>query len=172
MTYDPNDVWICSTDGQMGQVCIINTIPELAVSSCNTVCNSRITCMKCVPPYRAKRSNGHLRRSKDRGQKEIEIAAESKIERSEAISNAINSNRKRQLIQQLSDPLSVNFEGESLLDYDSSDEDDLESQSGAEERDFQTCTPPTPASNIPQAIQNFSQDAKHSTMWIGNDDGR
>ena len=39
----------------MGQVCIMNTFPELTVSSCNTVCNSRISCIQCVPPYRVKR---------------------------------------------------------------------------------------------------------------------
>ena len=105
-------------------------------------------------------------------ERELEEAAELRMERNEAINNAINSSRKRQLIHQLSDPLSVNLEGESLLDYDSSDDDDLESQSGAEERDSQTCTPPTPAFNITQTMQSFSQDVKHSTMWIGNDDGR
>jgi len=52
LTNNPNDVWICSTDGQMGQVCIMNTFPDLTVSSCNTVCNSRITCIQCVPPFR------------------------------------------------------------------------------------------------------------------------
>lgn len=54
---DHNDVWICSTDGQMGQVCIMNTMPELAIMSCNTVCSSRITCIKCVPPYQTKKSS-------------------------------------------------------------------------------------------------------------------
>lgn len=54
---DQNDVWICTTDGQMGQVCIMNTIPELAISSCNTVCSSRISCIQCVPPFHMKRGS-------------------------------------------------------------------------------------------------------------------
>lgn len=39
----------------MSQICILNTSPELAVTSCNTVCNSRISCIQCVPPYQIKR---------------------------------------------------------------------------------------------------------------------
>jgi len=35
-------------------ICILNSLPELAVSSYNTVCNSKITCIQCVPPYRLK----------------------------------------------------------------------------------------------------------------------
>jgi len=54
VTNDPNDVWICTTDGQMSQICILNSLPELAVSSYNTVCNSKITCIQCVPPYHLK----------------------------------------------------------------------------------------------------------------------
>jgi hypothetical protein len=56
LTNDPNDVWICSSDGQVGQICILNTSPELVVSSCNTISNSKIMCMQCVPPYRFKHS--------------------------------------------------------------------------------------------------------------------
>lgn len=33
----------------MGQVCMLNTIPELGITSCNTVCNSKITCIEIVP---------------------------------------------------------------------------------------------------------------------------
>jgi hypothetical protein len=41
----------------MGQVCIMNTSPEFSVSSLNTVCNSRISCVLCVPPIRMKRGS-------------------------------------------------------------------------------------------------------------------
>jgi hypothetical protein len=51
LTNEPGHVWICSTDGQMGQVCLMNTTtPEISIASCNTVSSSRITCILCVPP--------------------------------------------------------------------------------------------------------------------------
>jgi hypothetical protein len=34
----------------MGQVSILNTTPELAITSCNTICNSKITCIEIIPP--------------------------------------------------------------------------------------------------------------------------
>ena len=29
---------------------MLNTIPELGITSCNTVCNSKITCIEIIPP--------------------------------------------------------------------------------------------------------------------------
>lgn len=46
----------------MSQVCILNTCPELAVTSCNTVCNSRISCIQCVPAFQFKRMGSYKRR--------------------------------------------------------------------------------------------------------------
>lgn len=69
---------------------------------------------------------------------------------------------------------------ESIIDFDSSEEDDKESQSDYEEKDTSTITTSsqTLQSNfvdmhsIPTLSTNSYQEIKHSTMWIGNDDGR
>ena len=47
--YDQRDVWICNSDGYVGQVCILTLHPTPTVASCNGVCNSRILCITSVP---------------------------------------------------------------------------------------------------------------------------
>lgn len=43
------DVWVCNSDGYVGQVCILSLQPEPTVTSCNGVCNARILCVASVP---------------------------------------------------------------------------------------------------------------------------
>ncbi|XP_060537321.1 rho guanine nucleotide exchange factor 17-like isoform X2 [Cylas formicarius] len=45
------DVWVCNSDGYVGQVCVLtlNEKPEPTVTSCNGVCNTRILCIASVP---------------------------------------------------------------------------------------------------------------------------
>lgn len=44
-----NDVWVCNSDGYVGQVCVLSLLPEPTVTSCNGVCNARILCVASVP---------------------------------------------------------------------------------------------------------------------------
>ncbi|CAA9999436.1 unnamed protein product [Nesidiocoris tenuis] len=50
-TYGPGlrDVWVCNSDGYVGQVCVLSLHPEPTVTSCNGVCNARILCIAPVP---------------------------------------------------------------------------------------------------------------------------
>lgn len=43
------DVWVCNSDGYVGQVCVLSLHPEPTVTSCNGVCNARILCVASVP---------------------------------------------------------------------------------------------------------------------------
>lgn len=43
------DVWVCNSDGYVGQVCVLSLLPEPTVTSCNGVCNARILCVASVP---------------------------------------------------------------------------------------------------------------------------
>ncbi|XP_075227157.1 rho guanine nucleotide exchange factor 17 isoform X2 [Lycorma delicatula] len=45
------DVWVCNSDGYVGQVCVLSLDPEPTVTSCNGVCNARILCIAAVPGY-------------------------------------------------------------------------------------------------------------------------
>ncbi|XP_033149839.1 rho guanine nucleotide exchange factor 17 isoform X2 [Drosophila busckii] len=53
---DKRDVWVCNSDGYVGQVCIMSLHPEPNVTSCNGVCNARILCVASVPAYSAAQS--------------------------------------------------------------------------------------------------------------------
>lgn len=44
-----SDVWVCNSDGYVGQVCVLSLAPEPSVISCNSVCNARILCVESVP---------------------------------------------------------------------------------------------------------------------------
>lgn len=45
------DVWVCNSDGYVGQVCVLSLVPEPTVTSCNGVCNARILCVASVPAF-------------------------------------------------------------------------------------------------------------------------
>lgn len=47
--YGYPNVWVCNSDGYVGQVCVINLTPEPELSSCNGITNSRILCVCAVP---------------------------------------------------------------------------------------------------------------------------
>lgn len=44
-----HDVWVCNSDGYVGQVCILSLYPEPTVTSCNGVCNAKILCIASIP---------------------------------------------------------------------------------------------------------------------------
>ncbi|RZF36300.1 hypothetical protein LSTR_LSTR006805 [Laodelphax striatellus] len=49
MRHGAQDVWVCNSDGYVGQVCVLSLHPEPQVTSCNGVCNARILCIAAVP---------------------------------------------------------------------------------------------------------------------------
>ncbi|XP_044741700.1 rho guanine nucleotide exchange factor 17 isoform X2 [Chrysoperla carnea] len=51
------DVWVCNSDGYVGQVCVLSLYPEPTVVSCNSVCNARILCMASIPSPMASNSS-------------------------------------------------------------------------------------------------------------------
>ncbi|XP_049953809.1 rho guanine nucleotide exchange factor 17 isoform X3 [Schistocerca serialis cubense] len=54
---DARDVWVCNSDGYVGQVCVLSLSPEPTVVSCNGVCNARILCIASVPAVDSGRSD-------------------------------------------------------------------------------------------------------------------
>lgn len=43
------DVWVCNSDGYVGQVCVLSLQPEPTLTSCNGVCNARILWAMSIP---------------------------------------------------------------------------------------------------------------------------
>ncbi|XP_037087920.1 rho guanine nucleotide exchange factor 17-like [Pollicipes pollicipes] len=56
-----SDVWVCNSDGYVGQICVLSLRPEPTVTSCNGVCNSRILCIAPVPSAPARQSESEAR---------------------------------------------------------------------------------------------------------------
>lgn len=187
---DHNDLWICSTDGQMGQVCIVNTIPDLAVTSCNTVCSARITCIQCVPPYQLKQSSFYKNKSikkTDTLTSETEVGADSpklqqqQQQQPEFLADLLDSDSGDDAEEVLRDSRSEN-DAEVALDQirDVAKVGEYNEDNDSKERDSSNLTNPkqtlqfnfVEAPTIPTLSSNSYQEIKHSTMWIGNDDGR
>ncbi|KPP60318.1 hypothetical protein Z043_121688, partial [Scleropages formosus] len=45
----PCEVWVCNSDGYVGQVCLLNIRDEPTVEACIAVCSARIICIAAVP---------------------------------------------------------------------------------------------------------------------------
>jgi hypothetical protein len=190
----------------MGQITIMNTVPDLNVSSCNTIFSSIITCMACAPPYRLKRTSGHHHHKKQIENSSSIIDGtdndqDYKYEAQQLLNNTLASikNPKLQALANINslsvDNSSNNLTAQSsqeqessLIDYDSSDDEEIDGHSGAEDKDSSTNNSNNTNNNIvvnipfnlqTNTIGNISLftastigDNKHSTIWIGNDDGR
>ncbi|TRZ02143.1 hypothetical protein DNTS_014238 [Danionella cerebrum] len=44
-----SEVWVCNSDGYVGQVCLLNIRDEPTVEACIAVCSARIICIAAVP---------------------------------------------------------------------------------------------------------------------------
>ncbi|KAG2456964.1 ARHGH factor, partial [Polypterus senegalus] len=48
------EVWVCNSDGYVGQVCLLNIKNEPTVEACIAVCSARIICIAAVPGLKAR----------------------------------------------------------------------------------------------------------------------
>ncbi|XP_042341947.1 rho guanine nucleotide exchange factor 17-like [Plectropomus leopardus] len=48
------EVWVCNSDGYVGQVCLLNIKDEPTVEACIAVCSARIICIAAVPGLKGK----------------------------------------------------------------------------------------------------------------------
>lgn len=44
-----HEVWVCNSDGYVGQVCLLSIRKEPTVEACIAVCSARILCIASVP---------------------------------------------------------------------------------------------------------------------------
>uniref|UniRef100_A0A3B3QTR2 Rho guanine nucleotide exchange factor 17 n=1 Tax=Paramormyrops kingsleyae TaxID=1676925 RepID=A0A3B3QTR2_9TELE len=52
----PCEVWVCNSDGYVGQVCLLNIREEPTVEACIAVCSARIVCIAAVPGLKGERT--------------------------------------------------------------------------------------------------------------------
>ncbi|XP_053694272.1 uncharacterized protein LOC128742086 [Sabethes cyaneus] len=162
------DVWVCNSDGYVGQVCVLSLVPEPTVTSCNGVCNARILCVASVPAA----DNNCINHS------DAHAIAEESPSIASTINSIVNSSSKprEKRSSKTADESVVSNEKISKniqLDSDSSSE-----ESEAESQPESTINPAavTATANLPiihrhQESNTEDADVQQSTMWLGTEDG-
>ncbi|GAB0099388.1 rho guanine nucleotide exchange factor 17 [Sergentomyia squamirostris] len=141
------DVWVCNSDGYVGQVCVLSLNAEPTVTSCNGVCNARILCVTSVP--------SEIEWQPDKGNTSMTNQLKSTPSFDESYDNCSKSHKAQSLSS-----LFNNIH----LDSSSSSSDN------ESERDFS----PDTKCNIgakPELQPLDFGDFTQSTMWLGTEDG-
>ncbi|XP_030081579.1 uncharacterized protein LOC111598504 isoform X2 [Drosophila hydei] len=180
---DKRDVWVCNSDGYVGQVCIMSLHPEPNVTSCNGVCNARILCVASVPAYSSspnERDSGQEDKQQTTTQhnsytQQLRDYRKSISPIAQPASTLTVSDKKKlptSTIDNGSDAAGGNSDTQLDLNLSSSDDEaDAVSTAALEQR------MPSPAPSL-QATYHGQQDSipdesecNQSTMWIGTEDG-
>ncbi|OQV20530.1 Rho guanine nucleotide exchange factor 17 [Hypsibius exemplaris] len=149
--HDLKDVWVCNSDGYVGQVCVLSMQPEPALTSCVAVSNCKITCIASVPTSATMHKGGALLNSGN-------------ISPISDHSSSGDTNN---------DPLSSCITME-LNSDDSSDEDNsLDEHSRSCPSDKETFPMSLSEDEMLAATKaHHIPDPTQGTMWIGMEDGR
>ncbi|KAG8201301.1 hypothetical protein JTE90_016783 [Oedothorax gibbosus] len=143
------EVWVCNSDGYVGQVCVLSLSPEPTVLSCNGVCNARILTIASVPAT-------------------CTLASDRSKWNPLSIPSADNSSGVNIEIQEVKVDCSENFanNGNIQLDSESSDDED-ETESADEEKG--DCR--KRGNSIPREDAHVEIYLKQPTVWLGTEDG-
>ncbi|XP_063700137.1 rho guanine nucleotide exchange factor 17 [Culicoides brevitarsis] len=164
------DVWVCNSDGYVGQVCVLSLLPEPTVTSCNGVCNSRILCVASVPASIENQRNSHHSTSSPA----VSISLDDSTPQTQQ-----NTKNPQNKVDEDDDSSNVRLES-------SSSSDDSEGETPSCDKSV-AATPPSAPSVVETPIlvpQHQQQDSlgsntgddtennhNQSTMWLGTEDG-
>ncbi|XP_077397587.1 rho guanine nucleotide exchange factor 17 [Festucalex cinctus] len=105
------EVWVCNSDGYVGQVCLLNIKDEPTVEACIAVCSARIICIAAVPGLKGRKRGPEVPPSSttpDHTQQQLHISI---------------SHSSLEMTEQPTGP------GAELIPFDSDDTDDEDSPS-------------------------------------------
>ncbi|KAH6936785.1 hypothetical protein HPB50_021589 [Hyalomma asiaticum] len=145
------DVWVCNSDGYVGQVCVLSLQPEPTVMSCNGVCNARILCIASIPAASPALSSMGRRKS---------LVPES---------NALASTDAESKEQEPT-AAQPNNNGNIQLDSESSEDEEDEEEPNSESQEEEHQTKPQENSKVPKE-EVEETDNHYPTMWLGTEDG-
>lgn len=168
------DVWVCNSDGYVGQVCVLSLSPEPSVTSCNGVCNARILCLASVPAYNKALMNDSLA--------SLSTATASPSRKLQGTTNLKKKTSTKSIASNDSSGGTNSSGNERDIQFDSSsssDESDetepttplrrLNSAKASSTPQLSTSAPnSTNEHGIDDDILN---DHHQSTMWLGTEDG-
>ncbi|XP_067128079.1 rho guanine nucleotide exchange factor 17-like [Centruroides vittatus] len=141
--YNMRDVWVCNSDGYVGQVCVLSLQPDPTVTSCNGVCNARILCLASIPAATPLYQNTGRRKS---------IFPENSAELNHSVEEDNGEGIER------------TNNGNIQLDSDSSDEEDDVTDSPDDDVNKSP-------ENTVQEENKDETDNHQPTMWLGTEDG-
>ncbi|XP_071444281.1 uncharacterized protein [Hetaerina americana] len=122
------EVWVCNSDGYVGQVCVLSLQPEPTVASCNGVCNARILCISAVPAKSCGPSDPYIIPPTSYTSTSSSSASRLRLGGTQEDSDAIDEGN-----QCRSGDDSRDGTGNIQLDSSSSDSDEEEGEGGSEE---------------------------------------
>ncbi|XP_055853604.1 rho guanine nucleotide exchange factor 17 isoform X2 [Episyrphus balteatus] len=156
---EPKEVWVCNSDGYVGQVCVMSLSPEPNITSCNGVCNARILCLASAPAWSESKNKRYRSSSNDNtNASELQRSSSPKLPEAE---------RKR---------LSTNATSDIKLDSNSSS-DDSEPEVTSKENRISSPVHLHAGLNTNNCLTNqnasYSDETQgnQSTMWLGTEDG-
>ncbi|XP_022099543.1 rho guanine nucleotide exchange factor 17-like isoform X3 [Acanthaster planci] len=184
MSNSLRDVWVCNSDGYVGQVCLLSLTPEPTVAFCISVCSARILCIAPVPGAQdthSMRSRVHLRVPKvplDTGQsRPLQFLGEATI-----------ANNGRCLMPASSH--AVNQQASDIMPFDSDDSeeeeemvmspgsglapeirlqvDDVPMEEASSEEDLERISS---GNNLEEISAREDLEVLQPTMWLGTEDG-
>lgn len=133
------------------------------MKACNTVISSRINCVAYVPSNKGRRTGSN---SKNITQTTDQHRDQKKVNRDQ---EDFNGKQSTAATTTHSNPTRI---GDSLLDIDSSDEDENGSTLiGDEHSSIVSLDLSQQSVNIESDLHQEQQDTREATMWIGTDDG-
>ncbi|XP_055929410.1 rho guanine nucleotide exchange factor 17-like isoform X2 [Argiope bruennichi] len=145
------EVWVCNSDGYVGQVCVLSLLPEPTVMSCNGVCNARILTIVAVPATCSMISDKCS--PVDQCSPVAEASGGISIEVEEVVEESNQEQTNNGNIQ---------------LDSDSSDDEDNNEVPDDEKiKDEHRKR----GNSIPREDGQDDMDYNQATMWLGTEDG-
>lgn len=147
------DVWVCNSDGYVGQVCVLSLQPEPTVMSCNGVCNARILCIASIPAAASSNTLTSMGRRK------------SLVPESNALASTETENK-----EQDTTTAQPNNNGNIQLDSESSDDEEEEEETNSESQEEEQQPKPQEAPKAPKE-EVEETDNHFPTMWLGTEDG-
>ncbi|XP_058056101.1 uncharacterized protein LOC131207502 [Anopheles bellator] len=178
------DVWVCNSDGYVGQVCVLSLVPEPSVTSCNGVCNARILCVASVPASEERASSALMNVNISIVDATCNSNVVSKSAANSAVSSPAKSTERKGSFKHTCDHTSsrtASNESDIQLDSGSSSEDsEPESQPERACNTSQSCvslTPnhrqqdPTATTACSMTAADVEPETQQSTMWLGTEDG-
>lgn len=179
------DVWVCNSDGYVGQVCVLSLVPEPTVTSCNGVCNARILCVASVPAFVSSKLNESTISIGGNAGSTISPRRSGNITSSAGLEKKTSNVSTKSIASNDSSGGGTNSSsGERDIQLDSSsssdDSDELEqnqplrrlnSAKASSTPQLSTSAPNTTGELINAVADETVEAQKQSTMWLGTEDG-